>query len=101
MTLFAMAPAVVSNATIAKFADGSCKQHDESKIQSPSNRPVSSISKGWGYELSAVFPASITNRSLAGWYKPPNQSQQAQHKPQTAPSSKSMNSSLSSPKKSQ
>ena len=32
-TLFAMAPVGVSNATVAKPADGSFKQYDEAKIQ--------------------------------------------------------------------
>ena len=64
-----MAPAGVPNATVAKPADGSFKQYDEAKIQPSSNRPVSSISKGWEYERLAGFSASITRRSLAGWHK--------------------------------
>ena len=69
------------------------------KIQPSSNRPVSSISKGWGCERSAGFSASITRRSLAGWSKLPSHSQQAHHRPKSAPSSKSMNSARSSLKK--
>ena len=89
----------VSNATAAKPADGSFKHYDEAKIQPSSNRPVSSISKGWGCEPLAGFSASITRRSLAGWYKLPSHSQQAHHRPKPAPSSKSMNSASSSLKK--
>ena len=96
-----MAPVGVSNATVAKPADGSFKHYDEAKIQPSSNRPVSSISKGWGCERSAEFSASITRRSLAGWSKLPSHSQQAHHRPKSAPSSKSMNSARSSLKKSQ
>ena len=94
-----MAPVGVSNATVAKPADGSCKHYDEAKIQPSSNRPVNSISKGWGCERSAEFWGSITRRSLAGWYKLPSHSQQAHRKPKSAPSSKSMNSARSSLKK--
>jgi len=101
LTLFAMAPVGVTNATVAKPADGSFKRYDEAKIQPSSNRPVNSISKGWGCEPSAGFSASITRRSLAGWYKPPKHSQPAHHRPKPAPSSKSMNSARSSLKKSQ
>ena len=43
LTLFAMAPARVSNATVAKLADGSFRHYDEAKIQPLSNRPVNSI----------------------------------------------------------
>ena len=91
----------VSNATVAKPVDGSCKHYDEAKIQPSSSRPVSSIWKGWGCERSAGFSGSITRRSLAGWSKLPSHSQQAQHRLKPAPSSKSMNSALSSLKKSQ
>ena len=82
-----MAPVGVSNATVAKPADGSFKHYDESKIQPSSNRPVNSISKGWGCERSAGFLGSITRRSLAGWSKLPKHSQQAHHRPKSAPSS--------------
>ena len=82
----------VSNATVAKPADGSFKHYDEAKIYSSSNRPVSSISKGWGCEPSAEFLGFITRRSLASWYKLPSHSQKAHHKPKPTPSSKSMNS---------
>ena len=90
---------MVSNATAAKPADGSFKHYDEAKIQPSSNRPVSSISKEWACERSAGFSRSITRRSLAGWYKLPSHSQQAHHRPKSAPSSKSMNSARSSLKK--
>ena len=63
------------------------------------NRPVSSILKGWGCEPSAGFSASIIRRSLAGWYKLPKHSQPAHQRPKPAPSSKLMNSALSSLKK--
>ena len=96
-----MAPVGVSNATVAKPAGGSFKHYDEAKIQPLSNRPVNSISKGWGCELSAGFSGTITRRSLAGWSKLPSHSQQAHHRPKSAPSSKSMNSVRSSLKKSQ
>ena len=96
-----MAPVGVSNATVAKPAHRSFKHYDEAKIQPSSNRPVSSISKGWGCERSAGFSGSITRRSLAGWSKLPSHSQQAHHKPKSAPSSKSINSARSSIKKSQ
>ena len=43
LTLFTIAPVVVSNATIAKPADGSFKRHSEAKIQPSSNRPVNAI----------------------------------------------------------
>ena len=79
--------------------EGSFKQYDEAKIQPSSNRPVNSISKGWGCERSAEFSGSITRRSLAGWSKLPKHSQQAHHRPKSAPSSKSMNSARSSLKK--
>ena len=69
------------------------------KVQPSSNRPVNSISKGWGCERSAGFSGFITRRSLAGWL--PKHSQQAHHRPKSAPSSKSMNSARSSLKKSQ
>ena len=72
------------------------QRYDEAKIQPSSNRPVSSISKGWGCEPSAGFSASITRQSLAGWYKLSKHSQQAHHRPKPAPSSKSMNSARSS-----
>ena len=75
------------------------KLYDEAKIQPSSNRPVNSISKGWGCERSAGFSGSITRRSLAGWYKLPSHSQQAHHKPKSAPSSKSINSARSALKK--
>ena len=65
------------------------------------NKPVNSILKGWGCEPSAGFSASIIRRSLAGWYRLPKHSQQAHHRPKSAPSSKSMNSARSSLKKSQ
>ena len=77
----------VSNAIVAKPADGSFKHYDEAKIQPPSSRPVNSISKGWGCERSAGFLASFTRRSLAGWSKLPSHSQQAHHRPKSAPSS--------------
>ena len=96
---FAMALALLFNATVAKPADGTVKRYDEAKIQPSSNRPVSSISKGWGCERSAEFLGSITRRSLAGWSKLPSHSQQAHHRPKPAPSSKSMNSARSSLKK--
>ena len=48
MTLFAMAPVVVPNTTVAKPAEGSLKQYDAAKIQPSTNRPLSSISKAWG-----------------------------------------------------
>ena len=96
-----MAPAGVSNATVAKPADGSFKHYDEAKIQPSNNRPVSSIWKGWECERSAEFSGSITRRSLAGWSKLPKHSRQAHHRPKSAPSSKSMNSVRSSLKKSQ
>ena len=82
-----MAPVGVSNATVAKPADGSFKQYDEAKIQPSSSRPVNSISKGWGCERSAGFSSSITRRSLAGWSKLPSHSQQPQHRPKSARSS--------------
>ena len=94
-----MAPVGVFNATVAKPADGSFKQYDEAKIQPSRNRPVSSIWKGWGCELSAGFSASIKRWSLAGWYKLPSNSQKVHHRPKPAPSSKSMNSALSLLKK--
>ena len=81
-----MARVGVSNATAAKPADGSFR-HDEAKIQPSSNRPVNSISKGWGCERSAGFSSSITRRSLAGWSKLTSHSQQAHHKPKSARSS--------------
>ena len=55
--------------------------------------------EGRGCERSAGFSGSITRRSLAGWYKLPSHSQQAHHRPKSAPSSKSMNSARSSLKK--
>ena len=82
-----MAPVGVSNATVAKPADGSFKNYDEAKIQPSGNRPVNSISKGWGCERSAGFSGSITRRSLAGWSKLPSHSQQAHHRPKSARSS--------------
>ena len=94
-----MAPVGVSNATVAKPADGSFQHYDEAKIPPSSNRPVSSISKEWECERSAEFSGSITRRSLAGWSKLPKYSQQAHHRPKSAPSSKSMNSARSSLKK--
>ena len=69
------------------------------KIQPLSNRPVNSISKGWGCERSAGFSTSIIRRSHAGWSKLPKHSQKAHHRPKRAPSSKSMNSARSSLKK--
>ena len=99
LTRFSMAPAVVSNATVAKLADESFRRSNVAKIQPSSNRPVNSISKGWGCELSVGFSASIIRRSLAGWCKLPKHSQQAHHRPKPAPSSKSMNSARSSLKK--
>ena len=96
-----MALAGVSNATVAKPADVSFKRYDEAKIQPSSNRPVNSLSKGWGCERSAGFSGSITRRSLAGWSKLLKHSKQAQHRPKSAPSSKSMNSARSSLKRSQ
>ena len=72
---------------------------EASKIQPTSNRPVNSISKGWGCELSAGFSGSTTRQSLAGWSKLPKHSQPAHHRPKSAPSSKSMNSVRSSLKK--
>ena len=75
------------------------QRYDEAKIQPSINRPVSSISKGWGCEPSAGFSGSTTRRSLAGWSKLPSHSQQARHRPKFAPSSKSMNSAPSSLKK--
>ena len=96
-----MAPVGVSNATVAKSADEPFRHDDEAKIQPSSSRPVHSISKGWGCERSAGFSGSITRRSLAGWSKLPSHSQQAHHRMKSAPSSKSMNSKLSSRKKSQ
>ena len=94
-----MAPAGVSNATVAKPADRSFEHYDEANIQPLSNRSVNSISKGWGCERSAEFSGSITRRSLAGWSKLPKHSQQARQRPKSAPSSKSMNSARSSLKK--
>ena len=91
-TRFAMAPVGVSNATVAKPADGSFKHYDEAKIPHSNNRPVSSISKGWGCERSAEFSGSTTRQSPAGWSKLPKHSRQAHHRPKSAPSSKSMNS---------
>ena len=91
----------VSKAPVAKPADGSFRHYDEAKIQPSSNRPVRSNSKGCGCERSAGFSGSITRRSPAGWSKLPSHSQQAHHKPKSAPSSKSMNSARSSLKKSQ
>ena len=99
LTLFALAPAVVPTATVAKSADRFFKRYDEAKIQPSSNRPVNSISKGWGCERSAEFSGSITRRSLAGWSKLPSHSQQAYHRLKHAPLSKSMNSARSSLKK--
>ena len=87
LTLFATAPVVVFNATVAKPADGSFKHYDEVKIQPLSNGPVSSISKGWRWERSAGFLASITRQSLAGWSKLPKHSQQTHHRPKSARSS--------------
>ena len=84
-----MAPVGVFNATVAKPADGSFKQYDEAEIQPSRNRPVSSIWKGWGCELSAWFSASIKRWSLAGWHKLPSNSQKVHHRPKP-PSSKSM-----------
>ena len=94
-----MVPVGVSKAPVANPADGSFRHYDEAKIQPSSNRPVNSISKGWGCERSAGFSASITRRSLAGWYKLLKHSQQTHHRPKSAPSSKSMNSARSSLKK--
>ena len=48
----------------------------------------------------AKFLASIKRQSLAGWCKLPRDSQQAHHLPKPVLSSKSMNFSLWSPKKS-
>ena len=101
MALFATAPVVVSSATVAKPANGSFKHYDERKIQPSSSRPVKSISKGWGCERPAGVSGFITRRSLAGWSKLPSHSQQAHHKPKSAPSLKAMNSARSSLKKSQ
>ena len=89
----------VSNATVAKPADGSFKHYDEAKIQPLSTRPVNSILKGWGCERSAEFSGFTTRRSPAGWSKLPKHSRQAHHRPKSAPSSKSMNSVRSSLKK--
>ena len=100
LTLFSMAPVGVFNATVAKPADGSFKQYDEAEIQPSRNRPVSSIWKGWGCELSAWFSVSIKRWSLAGWYKLPSNSQKVHHRPKPAPSSKSMNYARSSLKNS-
>ena len=55
LTLFATAPVVVSNANVAKPANGSFKSYDEAKIQPSSNRPVNSISKRWGCELKVLW----------------------------------------------
>ena len=49
LALFTMAPIGVSNVTVTKTADGSFKYEEEAKISPPSYRPVSSISKGWGW----------------------------------------------------
>ena len=49
-----MVPVGVSNATVAKPTDGSFKHYEEAKIQPSSNRPVNSISKGWGCELKVL-----------------------------------------------
>jgi hypothetical protein len=87
------------SATAAKPADGSFRRYDASNVQPSSNRPVNSISKGWGCELSAGFSGSTTRQSLAGWSKLPKHSQPAHHRPKSAPSSKSMNSARSSLKK--
>ena len=84
----------VSKAPVAKPAEGSFRHYDEAKIQPSSNRPVRSSSKGCGCERSAGFSGSITRRSPAGWSKLPSHSQQAHHKPKSAPSSKSMNSAV-------
>ena len=89
----------VSKAPVAKPADRSFRHYDEAKIQPSSNRPVRSNSKGCGCERSAGFSGSITRRSPAGWSKLPSHSQQAHHKPKSAPSSKSMNSARSSLKR--
>jgi len=94
-----MVPVGVSNATVAGPADASFKHYEEAKIQPSSNRPVSSISKGWGCKRSAGFSAFITRLSLAVWSKLPKHSQQAHHIPKPAPSSKSMNMQSSSLKK--
>ena len=40
---FAMALALLFNATVAKPADGTVKRYDEAKIRPLSNRPVNSI----------------------------------------------------------
>jgi len=101
LTKFSMAPAVVSNATVAKLADGSFRHSNVAKIQLSNNRPVNYISKGWGCELLARFSEFITRLSLAGCCKPPKHSQQTHRTQRPAPSSKSMNSALSSLKKSQ
>ena len=84
---------------LAKPADGSFKRYDEAKIQPSSNRPVSSILKGWGCERSAGFSGSTTRQSPAGWSKLPSHSEKAHHRPKFAPLSKSVNSVRSSLKK--
>ena len=70
---------------------------------SPQATGLSALSRRDSYasERSAMSSASITRRSLSGWYKLPKHFQQAYHRPRPAPSSKSMNSARSSLKKSQ
>ena len=63
LTLFAMAPAGVSNDTVAKLADGSFERYDEAKIQPSSNRPVNSISKGMG--MRAIGRVLNIHRKMA------------------------------------
>ena len=60
------APAGVSNATVARAADGSFKHYDEAKIRPSSNRPVSSIWKGWGCELK-IFWKQIKRLPTIGY----------------------------------
>jgi len=61
-----MALAGVSNATVAKPADGSFKHYDEAKIQPSSNRPVKSISKGMGMRaIGRVL--SIHHKTVSRW----------------------------------
>ncbi len=68
---------------------------------SPQATGLSALSRRDSYasERSAVSSASITRRSLSGWYKLPKHFQQAYHRPRPAPSLKSMFSARSSLKK--
>ena len=97
-----MARVVLSNATVAKPADGSFKHTAMRQRSSPQATGLSALSRGDGdaSDRQGSRHPSQESLSLVGTSFAKH-SQQARHRPKPAPPSKSMNSARSSLKKSQ